>query len=66
MLRDDNTEVEIMENVDYGDTRSAFHDRRRSEDTVQKKSEMAIRRTGISTEELVDVDEIWRVTILRI
>ena len=38
VLRDDNTEVEIMESVDYGETDHPPHHRGRQESTAMTKS----------------------------
>ena len=60
VLKDDNTEVEIMENIDYGDTdlRSIIEgDKRYNRDEEESYGNYGFSKQEFEGEELVDVEE---------
>ena len=60
VLKDDNTEVEIMENIDYGDTdlRSIIEgDKRYNRDEEESYVNYGFSKQEFEGEELVDVEE---------
>ena len=59
VLKDDNTEVEIMETIDYGDTdlRSIIEGDRRYDDDEESYGEHGFSKQEFEGEELVDIEE---------
>ena len=59
VLKDDNTEVEIMETIDYGDTdlRSIIEGDRRYNDDEESYGEHGFSKQEFEGEELVDIEE---------